>query len=86
MDYYNNGSHIVEMLNDAAAGVMAAQKVPVIDLYSAVVNVCGGTVPYTYCPVCSDNPGRCQFHYTSLGYQDIAAVVTAAIQGALALA
>lgn len=83
MTFYNNGSRIVESLNAAAAAVMLQHHVPVTDLYSRVVEICGGAVPYTYCPLCSNYPDPCAFHYKTEGYSEIAMNVSAAIRLAL---
>ena len=82
MTVYNAGSTIVEALNAAASGVMAARNVPVVDLYQSVVDQCG-PVPYTHCTLCSDDPEPCALHYTTGAYELIARNVSRAIAAAL---
>jgi len=73
------GIPIVQDLNTRAIAVMKDLGIPVVDLYSAVTDVCGDV--YTNCTICRKTP--CSYHYTPEGYEDIAKVLAPAIEALL---
>lgn len=70
------GIDIVQELNARAESVMKELGIPVVDLYTAVTDVCGKV--YTDCSICRKSP--CSYHYTPEGYQVIAKTLAPAIE------
>ena len=80
-------THAVTVLNGAAAGVMAARSVPVLDLNSLVHSHCGG-MDYGSCALC-DNETQymgifCGYHYAPVGVSILAHAVADFFTGLLA--
>lgn len=75
MDFHRAGNFAVEDDNKAAAAIMAAHKVPVLDLYTVITDHCGKV--YTDCDICRVEP--CSYHYKPAGYQLLGDAVAAGI-------
>jgi len=58
---------IVVELNDAAVSIMSARNIPILDLYTAVTNVCG-EVPFWNCSISLNREDSHNLHYTEEGY------------------
>ena len=85
--------HVVEQLNTLATQTATAHRVDAVnDLYSAVLDKCGGK-PYVNCSICDDESkyhppdfrNKCGFHYTEEGFAFIASRVVDAIKAQLQL-
>ena len=74
---------VVVRLNQAAAAIMAARKIPIVDLHSVVTNVCAPDAPHQYinCSICRMEP--CSYHYKPAGYAVISKPIAAAIRAVL---
>jgi lysophospholipase L1-like esterase len=70
---------VVEDMNAIAKAVVAPYAAGMVDLYSTVTAKCGAV--YTNCSICDQEP--CKFHYNADGWNELAAVVAAAIRSAL---
>eukprot|EP01012_Entosiphon_sulcatum_P034064 TRINITY_DN4314_c0_g1_i1.p1 TRINITY_DN4314_c0_g1~~TRINITY_DN4314_c0_g1_i1.p1 ORF type:complete len:319 (+),score=40.86 TRINITY_DN4314_c0_g1_i1:27-959(+) len=65
----------------AVTTIMDPQKISVVDLYSAVVAVCGQP-PYKECSISNSNPSG--VHYNPQGYQMLASHLATAVKSLLA--
>ena len=79
-------THAVSVLNTAAASVMSARKVPVLDLNAVVHSHCGAE--YAFCDYC-DNETQymgiyCGYHYSPQGVEALAGAVADFFKGLLA--
>ena len=84
--FYNNT--IVEDLNVIAQDIMTSQKIPIIDTYDAVINVCGKV--YSSCSLCDSEPSLwpptappgsdCGYHYTPAGWSLLGSVISNALK------
>ena len=72
---------VVEDLNAIASVVMAANAIPVLDLYTLVTDHCGA-VPYEDCDWCRKHP--CSYHYNQNGETPQAAYIAGTIRTMLA--
>jgi hypothetical protein len=70
------GNMVVEQLNAIALELMQAAAIPILDLYSLVVQHCGKV--YTDCDWCRMSP--CSYHYNSPGMEAQSEAVAAAIR------
>ena len=71
---------VVEDMNSIAKEVVSPHiSAPIVDLYSAVTAKCGAV--YQNCSICRKTP--CSFHYNDEGMNAQAAIVAAAVKGAL---
>ena len=59
-----DGDALIRSLNEQASQVMAAAKIPTLDLHAAIIGKCGATPAKScfgsagcYCPHCSSNDG-----------------------------
>eukprot|EP00658_Telonema_sp_P-2_P021523 TRINITY_DN18574_c0_g1_i1.p1 TRINITY_DN18574_c0_g1~~TRINITY_DN18574_c0_g1_i1.p1 ORF type:complete len:213 (+),score=35.10 TRINITY_DN18574_c0_g1_i1:282-920(+) len=74
-----NCNGVVSELNQRAVRIVHDRGIPVVDLYRAVTDVCGGT--YVNCSICRKTP--CSYHYTAEGYVMLAKPIAAAMRAAL---
>ena len=80
------GNFAVEQQNAIAAKIMAANRIPSVDLYARVIARCGEL--YKKCEICDDesrfHPGvYCGYHYTGEGFEYISETVIAGIRAHL---
>lgn len=79
-------THAVSVLNDAAAAVMAARGVPLLNLSAVVHSHCGDA--YAACDLCDNETQymgiECGYHYSPKGVSILAAAVADAFTGLLA--
>lgn len=64
-------SIVQNQFNKQARALMEEHGIPVVDLYQAVIDVCG-PVPYDDCPISLNKAGHPNPHYTAAGYQMMA--------------
>lgn len=81
---------VVSVMNRNASEYMTSVGVPIVDLYSPVVDYCG-SLPYTFCDICegstSEKPVDCRTtpHYTEDGYRLLASTLATGIREVLQL-
>eukprot|EP00928_Gymnodinium_smaydae_P082828 TRINITY_DN66106_c0_g1_i1.p1 TRINITY_DN66106_c0_g1~~TRINITY_DN66106_c0_g1_i1.p1 ORF type:complete len:381 (-),score=24.16 TRINITY_DN66106_c0_g1_i1:137-1279(-) len=75
MPHLTQGNRIVETINVIASRVARDHRIPVMDLYATVTEVCGDV--YTDCKICNSHP--CNFHYDVEGHKVLANAVAKAI-------
>jgi len=75
---------VIEMLNQKATTLMNNHGIPVIDVYTAIMDECG-PVPFEdsgdhACSLCAPKCNGLQVHYSSAGYEFISEIIASAIQ------
>lgn len=80
MPLRTQGNTVVEDMNAIAAKLVAQYKIPVLDLYTTVTDVCGKV--YADCKICRKHP--CSYHYNADGMKLQADTIASSIRKALA--